>query len=234
MRTEGRRSFLKTAGVAAVGAVTGVASAQGEADMGGKPMEVAMAKTVAEGIMHEHSIIQRLMGVYEECAARLDAGDEPPSGVIVNAGAVADEFVENYHEAYEENHLYVPFQKQGVATDAIAVMHRQHQVGRALIGQMIFLAGEEELQADDRRKLANLCRAYPRMYRAHAAHEDTVLLPHDEVIGRSIGHGSLHGVMMAYRRQKLGGLDLEGVMDRVAELEEGLGIADLDHFTAEA
>ena len=226
----GRRKFLASLGLAGMSAAATPLAAGGQESMA---LRVAVVKTVSEGLMFEHSIIQRLMGIYEECADRLAGGRELPPGVVTNAGVLADEFVENYHEAWEEGHLYAPFRGTGALTDVIRVMTRQHRVGRRLVQRTIFLSGKESGEAAVRDELAELCRAYPRMYRAHAAREDTVLLPNSEVIGGAEMYAALHRAMMAFRRSRLGTLNLNGVLSDVKDLEDQLGIRDLDHYTAE-
>jgi hypothetical protein len=70
-----------------------------------------------------------------------------------------------------------------------------------------------------------------RMYRPHAAREDTILFP--------AFHGSMKekefrrlGERFEEREHKLLGKEgFEGVLERVAQIERDLGIFELDRFT---
>ena len=83
-------------------------------------------------------------------------------------------------------------------------------------------------------EITRACQAFIRMYRPHAAREDTVLLP------------ALHKIMTAAEMDKLGDQfedeenrlfgneGFERTVEQVAAIEKQLGISDLDQFTPKA
>jgi len=75
-------------------------------------------------------------------------------------------------------------------------------------------------------------RAFARMYRAHAAREDTVLFPafHGALSPRE--YAALGEDFEDREHQLFGRGGFEGVLDEVAALERTLGIEDLARFTA--
>ena len=83
----------------------------------------------------------------------------------------------------------------------------------------------------DGKQLAQLLRVFNRMYRPHAAREDTVLFPafHDLV-----GETAYHEVGEQFEdeeKKQLGNEGFEGAVAHVAKLEEQFGLSDLDQFT---
>jgi hemerythrin-like domain-containing protein len=190
-------------------------------------------RTATETLMQEHGVIHRLMTVYQECADRLAAGDGIPPGALINAGALADEFVESYHEEMEERYVYPAFIEAGRMAALVTVMIRQHAVGRDLAGRAVFYAGRSDRgKPETREALIATCRSYARMYRAHAAHEDTVLLP---ALREVIGPGKFRQLgerFGEFARERMGTCPAVAVLERLVEIERMLGIAELDTFTA--
>jgi hemerythrin-like domain-containing protein len=229
-----RRGFLGAMGLGGLalavrpGAVAAAGVAPDEAQQ-----QALLLSTVSEGIMYEHGLVSRLMSVYAECADRLEAGKEMPPGALLNAGALAGEFIEDYHEAFEEKFLYPLFGHAGVMVDLVAVMVRQHRIGRGLVERTVFLAGKSDLKAPDvGPALIRICRNYVRMYREHAARETTDVLPALPSAGGPDAYAQLHGQMMTYRHERLGGLDLADVREKLVAIEKSMGLENLDTFTA--
>jgi hemerythrin-like domain-containing protein len=84
---------------------------------------------------------------------------------------------------------------------------------------------------EDRRKIDDLLRQFIRMYRPHAAREDTVLFPAFRQIVTPNEYDSL-GEQFEDEEHKLFGEDgFEKMVDEVAGLEKKVGIEDLAQFT---
>ncbi len=219
-----RRGFFAAAGLAGLGTLGLRTAAAGEATSPG---------AVGEQLMVEHGVVQRLMTVFEECADRLEAGRDVPPGAIVNAGALIDEFVEAHHEEFEQGHVYPLFGTNPDLAPLIGVLVRQHAVGRRLAGRAIFFAGKGDLTAPPVGKpLARICRGYARMYRAHAAHEDTRLFSHLRGAVSKSRFDELGARLVESRQRHIGAADLGGILERLTEIEGTLGLEELDHFTA--
>jgi hemerythrin-like domain-containing protein len=74
-------------------------------------------------------------------------------------------------------------------------------------------------------------RAFERMYRPHAAREDTVVFPaFRDVIGGK-GYHELGEQFEEEEHKRFGEHGFENVVAEVARLEAALGIADLARFT---
>jgi hypothetical protein len=80
-------------------------------------------------------------------------------------------------------------------------------------------------------ELARLLRTFNRMYRPHAAREDTVLFPaFHELLGEK-AYRELGDQFEDEEKRKLGSEGFEGAVAKIAKLEEQFGLADLDQFT---
>jgi len=69
--------------------------------------------SASEDLMREHGILNRILLVYEEIAARLRGGREFPPEVLAGGADIIRRFIEDYHEKLEENYLFPRFDKAG-------------------------------------------------------------------------------------------------------------------------
>jgi hemerythrin-like domain-containing protein len=183
--------------------------------------------------MREHGVVHRLMSVYDECADRLSDGVAVPAAALLNAGTLVDGFVENYHEELEERYVFPALRGADHLVGLVAVLRRQHAVGRELAGQIIYHAGKGDLlEPATCDALVSLCRGYARMYRAHAAREDTVLFPALRNAMEPPAFWALGERFAAIGLEKLGEGGYADAVASVLEIEKSLGIADLDSVTA--
>jgi hemerythrin-like domain-containing protein len=229
MRDLGRRAFLTNAYTAGVGAAVTSSVYLGQA-----VTTAATARPLppTEDLMREHGLVHRLMGIFEECADRLAAGGQLPPGAITNTGVLVDEFVEAYHEELEERHVFPVFARAGRMQELVAVLRNQHVVGRRLAERAIFLGGRTPVEDEGQRaELARVCATYARMYRAHAAHEDTRLFA---VLREALSPADFEALGERFEQIEhatLGEGGFAGMVERVAGVEESLGLSDLGAFT---
>ncbi|HEU4577405.1 MAG TPA: hemerythrin domain-containing protein [Polyangiaceae bacterium] len=232
---ERRRTFLRAAAAAAGIAVAGCATAHaaaGEPAAGGKEKGEGEAGeeaevTPGEDLMQEHGLIERVLLIYDEGARRIESGESFDLAVITGAAGIVRRFVEDYHERQEEQSVFPRLQAAGREGELVATLIQQHERGRQVTEQIVRRAGQGASP-----ELAQLLRSFARMYRPHAAREDTVLFPaFREVVGRS-GYEELGEQFEDNEHKLLGEHGFEGTVAEVAKLEQSLGIADLAKFTA--
>ena len=228
-RNRDRRRFLRTAlsaaGIALAGCATPRAPREGgaerEEDEGGEA-EV----TPGEDLMQEHGVLERVLLVYDEVIRRIDHRKALDFAIVTRAAGIVHRFVEGYHEKLEEEFVFPRLEAARREVELVAVLLRQHERGRQLTDGIVASAHERS-----GRKLAPLLRSFGRMYRPHAAREDTVLFPaFRELMGRA-AYRELGEQFEAKEREILGEHGFESVVSEVAELERALGIHDLAHFT---
>jgi hemerythrin-like domain-containing protein len=128
--------------------------------------------------MREHGVLDRVLLVYEETLRRLDSTEQLPPTVIAGAAGIVRRFIEDYHEKLEEDYRFPRLEKANAQPDLVATLRAQHQAGRRLTEAIQRGAAAAPLKDPAaRRQIADPIRAFIRMYRPHAAREDTVLFP---------------------------------------------------------
>jgi hemerythrin-like domain-containing protein len=227
----GRRPLLFAVATGASVALLGCALTASSRPRGkrGKEDEVAPG----EDLMQEHGVLERVLLVYEESAARLEHGSPLDLAVVGEAAGVMRRFVESYHERLEEDFLFPRLETAGVEVDLVHVLRHQHERGRAATDEVLALTTTGRDAPSTRTRLARLLRGFTRMYRPHAAREDTVLFPAFRDLLAREAYEEL-GEQFEEREHALFGEDgFRGVVRTVASLEQRLGIHDLTRFTIE-
>lgn len=225
---DGRRTFLKVAaGLALAGCATSGGARGGHESMDNEKDEAEV--TPGEDLMQEHGVIERILLIYEESARRIDGGEDLDLSVITSAAGIIRTFVEDYHEKNEEQFVFPRLQAANRETELVAILLRQHQRGREVTDHIVRLAG-----APPTPELAQSLRSFIRMYRPHAAREDTVLFPaFREVVGRN-GYEELGERFEEKEHELFGENGFQTIVAEVAGLERRLGIYDLAQFTPPA
>jgi len=221
-----RRALIATAAAGLAGVIAGCRSGES----GGDEAEVSPP----EDLMREHGVLSRILLIYEEGIHRLESApkDLPPA-VIGAAAGIVRRFVEDYHEGLEETHLFPRFEKAGRLTELVATLRAQHRSGRLLTDDSRRLASDTGLaESAGREALADALRRFIRMYRPHAAREDTVLFPALRRIVTPHEFGALGEEFERQEHELFGDDGFERIVDEVAGLERQLGIDDLDRLTA--
>ena len=222
-----RRSLLKKAGTAGLGAmaVTGTAGAREHEGY----CKAFVPPT--EEVMREHGVVHRLLMVYDEVARRLARKQDVPS-VVLNTNRLVDGFIENFHEELEEGLIFNEFRRAGSHSDLVKELSKQHRLGRMIAQRAYFLAGKADPMEDPtRRQIVRACRTYARMYRAHAAYEDSVLLP---AFRDLVSENKFREIGEEYREQekeRFGSAGVAGMLEELGEIERVLDIGSLDAFT---
>jgi len=221
-----RRKFIgracKTALAVVGGYVVAVNSAnaaeeEGEADIG-----------PVEDLMREHGVLRRVLLIYEEGLRRIAAHQDIPGNPFLTGAQLIRKFIEDYHEKNEEEFIFPKLKNNlGEAGQDVPILLQQHQAGRKLTDEIIRVSTSN---AKDTR-LVDPVTQFIRMYRPHAAREDTVVFPafHQAVNQKEF---DAIGEQMEKQEHKLFG---EGgfakIVEAVAEEERALDIYELDRFT---
>ena len=226
---ESRRHFIRKSG-----ALLGAAAMLGPARLlAAEKTEMATAEvTPTEDLMQEHGVLRRLLLLYDAMGSRLSQGGEVPLEVLREATGVIRRFVEDYHEKDEEEYLFTRFEKAGKLVELVKVLYQQHQAGRKLTTALQGLLSPDRWgKAPERQQAAVYLQAFSRMYRPHAAREDTVLYPAFRSVISPKEFLDL-GEDFEAKEEKLFGKDgFEKVVAQVADLEKRLGVYDLSQFT---
>jgi len=227
---QSRRHFLR-ATVSGAGLVLGGCGAAAAREGTGEPRAGASSGeaevTPAEDLMQEHGVLERILLIYDEAARRLERSEALDLSVLTRAAGIVRRFVEEYHEHLEEQFVFPRLEAARREVDLVAVLRRQHQRGREVTAQVDRMAGA----GDGTPQLAQLLRAFQRMYRPHAAREDTVLFPAFRGVVGGAAYRELGEQFEDQEHARFGAHGFENTVSEVAQLEAAVGIADLASFT---
>ncbi len=228
-----RRRFLAAGGawIAGSGVLPAAADEHTEAGRGGRGEEEV---SPPEDLMREHGVLRRILLIYDEILWRRLAHDEEfPPEVLAGSAEIVRGFVEDYHEKLEEDYVFPRFRKAGKSVELVDTLLAQHRAGRVLTDAIAQRANAQAIKDPaERAKLMASLRLFARMYRPHAAREDTVLFPALRSVVSPHEFDALGDEFEHKEREMFGEEGFEGVVARVATLEQKLGIYELASFTA--
>jgi hemerythrin-like domain-containing protein len=166
------------------------------------------------------------MFLYDEGARQLEAGQKPPLDAVAGGAGIVRKVIQQYHEKLEERFIFPRMEKARKLADLTAILRKQHDAGRTVTASILKLC-----DGSDGKALAERLRSFNRMYRPHAAREDTLLFPaFHEMLGEK-AWDELGEQFEDEEKKQLGSQGFEGAVAQVAKLEEQFGFADLDQFT---
>jgi len=227
-RHDSRRAFLTGAGAGAVVLLSGCAGPsqanRRERDEGESEI------SASEDLMREHGVLHRLLLVYEASRAQLAGAAEFRAAPLHQAAGIVQRFIEQYHEKLEEDHVFPRFEKAGRLVELVSVLRQQHAAGRVLTQTVLEQTASGPASAH-REALTRAIDAFVRMYRPHAAREDTVLFPALRQIASASELADLGERFEDVEHERFGEGGFDAVVTEVAEIERRLGIHDLAEFT---
>jgi len=222
-----RRTFFRTIASAAGLALVGCATTHQTIGEMTHPEQEEAEVTPGEDLMQEHGVLERILLIYDEMIRRTDQQESFDPALVVRAADIVRRFVENYHEKLEEEFVFPRLQAAQRERKLVAVLLQQHERGRQLTDDILRSARSGKIS-----ELPPVLRAFGRMYRPHAAREDTVLFPaFRDTIGRS-AYRELGEQFEEQEHQRFGEHGFQAVVAQVADIERNLSIHDLARFTA--
>lgn len=176
--------------------------------------------------MQEHGVLERVLLIYDEAIRRVARNEALDLSLVGRAATIVRRFVEEYHEKQEEQFVFPRLEAARREISLVAVLRLQHERGRQVTDEII-----RHSAAGGGAGLSPLLESFNRMYRPHAAREDTVLFPaFRQVVGRA-GYGELGEQFEEREHQQFGKGGFESFVAQVAEIERALAIDDLTKFT---
>jgi hemerythrin-like domain-containing protein len=203
--------------------------APGEAE----PVEV----TAAEDLMREHGILRRALLVYQESAVRLRQDPASvPTDALEKAANLFRVFGEDYHEKKLEEVFIFPGVKKvpGAAAAYVDVLLGQHVRGREITDYLLSISKADRIASNSVEPLAKALESFVRMYEHHAAIEDTVVFPAWKATVGSNQLDALGEKFEEIEHEQFGSDGFETALKRMEEIEDSLGLSNLDMFTAPA
>jgi hemerythrin-like domain-containing protein len=187
--------------------------------------------TPPEDLMREHGVLDRLLLVYEAGLRKFASNEDFDPAIITNAAETVRDFIENYHEKSEEEAVFPRFKKAEKMVPLVDTLLTQHQAGRRVTQTILQSAPGSRKDGDDRKRLVASIHSFITMYRPHAAREDTDLFPLLRSLVSAHEYDAMAEDFEKKEHQLFGEDGFEKMVNRVAQLEESIGIHDLSQFT---
>jgi hemerythrin-like domain-containing protein len=191
--------------------------------------------TATEDLMREHGVLRRALFVYSEVAVKLRS---KPSTIAPDAlqktAQLFRAFGEEYHEKKLEEVYIFPAVKNGggEAAGYPDILVAQHQRGREITEYILSMTQGGKLSANNAEPLARALESLVRMYRAHAAREDTIVFPAWKQTLTAQKLDEMNDKFEEIEHQQFGEDGFERAVKQIADIEHRLGLADLAQFTA--
>ena len=181
-----------------------------------------------EDLMREHGVLRRVLLIYEEGLRRIAAHQDYAGNPFLTGAQLIRRFIEDYHEKNEEKFIFPKLQKAGgEAGRDVAILLEQHQAGRKLTDEIIRVAA---INAKDNR-LVDPATQFIRMYRPHAAREDTIVFPAWKSTMNKHQFEEISDLFEDIEHKTFGADGFEEAEHSISQVESSLGLSDIAQFT---
>jgi hemerythrin-like domain-containing protein len=200
-----------------------------------KEKEKSSEVTATEDLMREHGILRRALFVYSELSSRMRRN---PSAFVPDAihktALLFRSFGEDYHEKKLEEAFIFPVVKKigGEASIYPDILIAQHNRGREITDYILSVTEQSKPDAVNAAPMAKAMRSLVRMYRPHAAREDTIVFPAWKNSLTAKQMDEMNEKFEDIEREMFGKDGFEKAVRQISDIESELGMADLAQFTA--
>lgn len=227
-----RRVFIKAASTIASATIVGGLPLHALADDKNANKVGVEEVSPVEDLMREHGGLNRILLIYDEAIRRFQSQEELDPNLLKRSAGLIHDFIENYHEKLEEEHLFPRLKKAGRLVDTVDTLLAQHRAGRKLTETVLSLSTPAHFKNDqDRKLLESTLTRFIRMYRPHEAREDTIVFPEFKKTITPKDYDKLGDLFEDREHELFGKEGFDGIVAKIAEIEKALGIYDLAKFT---
>lgn len=188
--------------------------------------------TPTEDLMKEHGILNRILLIYDEAIIRLYQNAPFQAHVVNDAANIVRDFIEDYHERQEEDHLFPRFKKANKSLELVNTLKEQHDVGRVITDTIIKLSSSfKQNDEGSKKELAYCLNIFTCMYRAHESREDTELFPQFRKLVTHQEFKELAEIFESSENERFGKGGYKIILGKVEELEKEFDIHNLALYT---
>ena len=184
-----------------------------------------------EDLMREHGVLRRILLLYEAGSRRLSQGEDMESSVFVQAAETMRDFIHDYHEKLEEDHLFPHFRKAGRMVPLVDVLIEQHAAGRKLTEKILQIAPTARTDSGRRKTMIDAMQASITLYQPHAAREDTDIFPTVRSLVTPSEFDGLGETFEKEEKSRFGADGFEKMVKAVNGIEKRIGTDDLSKYT---
>jgi hemerythrin-like domain-containing protein len=227
-----RKLVLAGTGLLMVGAPALVSGREARSRRKAEPRaEPKEQVTPPEDLMREHGVLDRVLLLYEAAIQKYSSKEDFDPALVTQSAEIIRDFIHNYHEKSEETHVFPRFKQAGKMVDLIDTLLQQHNAGRGVTQTILGLVPASRNDPDDRKRLVAAMQSFIRMYRPHAAREDTEVFPRLRELVSSNEYDAMAEEFETKEHELFGEDGFEKMTAKVAQLERQMGINDLNKFT---
>ncbi|HEY1914656.1 MAG TPA: hemerythrin domain-containing protein [Streptosporangiaceae bacterium] len=232
-----RAVLLGAGGLAAAGVGAGITLAATSSSPGTPTWAAQLSRDEAqpppnEDLMREHGLLVRILLIYRHVDEVFQSSGQLPATELHDAALIIHDYIEAFHEALEEAYVFPRLLRAGQLTSTVDTLLVQH--GRGREQTQLILADTEAggvARGSAGQRLVGATAAFVRMYEPHEAREDTVIYPAYRSLLSEAEIAELGERFAQLEREQFGHDGFPVMLARVAQIEQTLGIYDLNQFT---
>lgn len=138
---------------------------------------------IIQTLMHEHRLIEQVLGSLSTFTERLESGRVEDRPRLADYARFFREFADRCHHGKEEDRLFVALHQHGMPREAgpVAVMVHEHEVGREHVRALTRLGdGDGPLTGEECDAVRRHAGEYIPLLLMHIQKEDGILFPNAE------------------------------------------------------
>lgn len=189
--------------------------------------EDRVALSPIENLMRAHGVLARAMLIYDDVRRRIAEGGSVDPGLVVKVTSIIHDYFADYHEKMEEKYIFGLLEKSDKEFVSIQQLKEQHGVGWELTERIRNLARANKLTAE----VIGYLQVYTKMFRHHAAWEDTVVFPTFRSLVTAKELAELGQTFEKEEQRQFGPDGFKSVVAVLSDVEKHLGIYDLSSST---
>ena len=179
-----------------------------------------------EALKKDHRVIERVIGVLEKVAKKIDNGEEVSADVLKIAADFIRNFADNYHHGKEEDLLFKRMADRGFPVEGgpIGMMLVEHDEGRGYAKAMA--EGAEKYAGGDagaKKIFSENAKNYGDLLSQHIQKEDGILYMMANNLIKEDEQQELLNIFNIVEIEKLGEGGRQRYVDLVDELEKLVG-----------
>jgi hypothetical protein len=186
--------------------------------------------TAIEDLMREHSVLNRILLIYENIIMRLKKKIFIDHRLIYVSALLIRKFVEDYHEQTEERYVFPILIKNKTYVDLIKELISQHKLGRDITAIILKLS-KEEITDESRKILIENLEAFVVMYRFHESREDIEIFQEMKKFLTAKEYEEMGEQFEKEEENVLGKDGFSRVMKYVTTIEKKLDIYDISKIS---
>jgi hypothetical protein len=187
--------------------------------------------TPPEDLMRERGVLERVLLIYEASIRKFELQNDFDPMIIANSAQIVHEFIEEYHEKSEEQHVFPRFKQTGKMVGLIETLLQQHEAGRRVTQTILRTAQQSRRLGEPRRQLISAMRISPQCTGRTPRARKPSSSRNSSIWYRRMNTGPWRKNSRKRNIAGFGDDGFEKIIERVARLERAIGIYDLNQFT---